>query len=593
MKRRLRRVHAFAVTVLAALPAAAWQIPGRGASQPPKELPKNMNPAPAHLELTAAPSGGRNHLLPEQAASFDLVFRNLSSREERFLSMTGNAGTPDFRLYDDAGRLLGQFAPTAGGAMGSGHIKFEESPPAFVYLMPGVQDGASVNLWNYTASLPPGRYRLQVSHHAQEGGAVVPANPVGFDIVPALVTHAAMNYSTSAHAGSLLSWIAQAADRKSAPELLIRLSANGRHDAVLSGAWPAGSVESGADLASGALPPFSQAGHEGWLAIASGGKVEMLHHVFAQVDWRSGPIPLPLANIRMVPGFPDRQHALFLATGHSRPGSPVLLGLPLTADPARNAKPRIARQNLQPGPSSPIGIDLNAPLTPGGAAGKPFSLPAPAPAPKRDLPAYHPWTVPLKGDPIRAAVAFDAEGPVSVLLVYDDHGRPQLSRIDMDEAGKMTAPERQLLTGQESTGILAIAVDQRKDHPISFVVLAGDRRQHNRLALIRLPLQGAPVSKDFPALAGWPMKTENGHSVPLAVAEAAMDIAQDGTPWLAMVDETGHFYGGPLNGSPLALLRDHGKCSHPFVAALSERVTPGCFTETGQLFPEGATGHAH
>jgi hypothetical protein len=459
--------------------------------------------------------------------------------------------------------------------------------------MSGVQDGASVNLWNYTPSLAPGRYRLQVSHHAQEGGAVISAKPVGFDIVPALVTHAAMNYSTSDHAGSLLSWIAQAADRKSDPELLIRLSANGRHDAVLSGAWAAGSVESGADLASGALPPFSPDGHQGWLAIASGGKVEMLHHVFAQVDWRSGPIAVPLSNIRMVPGFPDRQQALFLATGHSRQGSSALLGLRLTADPARNAKPRVAGQNLQPGPSQPIGIDLNTPLTAGGASGKPFSLPAPAAAPKRDLPAYHPWTVPLKADPIRAAVAFDAEGPVAVLLVYEDRGRLELSRIDVDESGKVTTPERTLLTGQDATGILAIAVDQRKDHPISFVVLAAGQRQHNRLALIRLPLQGAPISKDFPSFPGWPVKMEDGHSVPLAAAEAAMDIAQDGTPWLAMVDETGRFYGGPLNGSPLSLLRDHGKSSHPFVAALSGRVTPGCFTETGQLFPEGATGHAH
>ena len=220
-------------------------------------------------------------------------------------------------------------------------------------------------------------------------------------------------------------------------------------------------------------------------------------------------------------------------------------------------------------------------------------MPPAAPVRKHDLPPYHPWTVPLKGEPVRAAAAFDAEGPVSVLLVYDDQGKLQLSRIDVDESGRVSAPEKSLLTGHETTGILAVAVDQRKDHPISFVVLASDRREHNRIALIRLPLEGAPVSRDFPALAGWPMKTDNGHSVPLAAAEVAMDLAQDGTPWLAMVDETGRLYGGPLDGSPLRLLRDHGKCTRPFVAALLEEVTPGCFTEAGQLFPEGHGSHTH
>jgi hypothetical protein len=592
MKRCLFTIRGLAAIAFATLPAAAWQNPGRGVSQPPKELPRNMNPTPAHLELTAAPTGGRSRLLPEEAASFDLIFRNLSSSEEGFLSMTGNPGTPQFQLYDNAGHLLGSFDPAAGMSMGSSHAKFEPVSPAQVFLRSGVQDGASINLWNYTSSLPPGRYRLQVSHHAQAGGAFVSATPVVFDIVPALVTHAAMNYSTSDHAGSLLSWIAEPADRKSGPELLIRLSASGRHGTVLSGAWPAGSVENGAGLASSALPPFSKTGSQGWLAVASGENVELLHHALARVSWRSGQIPVPVTNLRPVQGFPDRQRALFLGTGRSRAGTPTLVGLALSADPQRNAMPHSRQPILQPGPSQPMGIDPNTPLFPGGASGKPFSPPAPASAPQRELPSYHPWTVSLKGDPIRAAVAFDAEGPVSVLLVYEDRGKLALSRIDLDESGKVVTPERTLLTGTDTTGLLALAVDQRKDQPIAFVVAGADRRQHNRLALIRLPLQGAPVSKDFPSLAGWPTTTENGHSLPLAAAEAAMDIAPDGAPWLAMVDETGRFYGGPLNGSPLALLRDHGKCSHPFVAALRERVTPGCFTETGQLFPE-SVGHSH
>lgn len=594
VKRSRLPFRALALTALLAATAAALQMQGSGAAQHSKEPSKKMNPpGPANLELTAAPSGGRSRLLPEEAAVFDLVFRNLSSHEEPFQSMTGNDSTPVFQLYDAGGRLLGRFDPATMRTRATGHTKFDPAPPAMAYLRSGVQDGAFFNLWNFTAPLPPGKYRLDVSHQPHEGGAFIHANPVSFEVVPAVVTRAAMNYGASDRSSSLLSWIAQAADKKTNPELLIRLSAYANHGMVQQGASPAGPVESSAQLASSALPPFSQQGEKGWLAIASGEKIQLIHHVMAQVDWRSGPIAVPLANLRPVAGFPDRQQALFLATGRSQSGAPALLGLALMPDPARNAMPVIVPNPLQPGPSQSMGIDLDTPVAPGPTSKSVPHPPAAHPAPKRDLPPYHPWTISLKGDPIRAAAAFDTEGPVSILLVYDDHGKAQLSRIDVDESGKVLASERLLLTGNQTTAILAVAVDQRKGHPISFLVLGADRNTHNRLALIRLPLDGPPVSREFPAQAGWPMKSGNGHFVPLAATEVALDVAQDGTPWLAMIDETGRLYGGPVNGSPLSLLRDHGKCSQPFVAALGDEVTPGCFTETGQLFPAGNEGHRH
>ena len=597
MKIRPPFPRALAITALAAAAACASPPQSRvsPAFQRSKEPTKKMSPqGQVHLELTAASAEGRSRLLPGEAAMFDLIFRNLSTHEERFESMTGNAATPVFQLYDSAGHLLGHFDPVSAQRRTSGHVKFAPAPPEMVYLRNGVQDGTAVNLWDYTDPLPPGIYRLDVSHQPTEGAAFIHANAVTFEIVPAIVTQAAMTYGTSDHANSLLSWIARAADGKTPPELLIRLSANGNTGMIFVGATPAGPVDKDVALASSSLPPFSEQGQKGWLAIASGEKLELLHHAMAHLDWRSGPIPLPLTHLQPISGFPDRERALFLATGRAASGA-ALLGLALTSDPARDAMPPDTRPTLQPGPSESMGADPDALIDPGPPPSSPRPMPTPPPAPvkKRELPPYHPWTIPLKGEPIRAAAAFDAEGPVSVLLVYDDNGQLRLSRIDVDEAGRVVAPEKSLLTGHESTGILAIAVDKRKGYPISFVVLAADRQEHNRLALIRLPLEGAPVSRDFPGLAGWPMKADNGHHVPFAAAEAAMDIAQDGTPWLAMVDENGRLYGGPLDGSALRLLRDHGKCSHPFVAALAEEVTPGCFTETGELFPEGHGTHAH
>ena len=177
-----------------------------------------MNPSgQVQLELTAAPSEGRSRLLPDEAAMFDLIFRNLSSREEQFESMSDNEATPVFQLYDGAGRSLGRFDPVTRRNRTSGHVKFAPAPPTLVYLRSGVQDGVSINLWDYTDPLPPGTYRLEVSHQPREGGAFIQANPVTFEIVPALVTQAAMNYGTSNRANSLMSWIAQPADRKTAP----------------------------------------------------------------------------------------------------------------------------------------------------------------------------------------------------------------------------------------------------------------------------------------------------------------------------------------------------------------------------------------
>jgi len=548
------------------------------------ERKTTMSPALAEFQLTVAPSDRKGRLLPEQAARFDVIFRNLSSREEALASLTGNDSTPILRVFDRANKSLGEFDPAARTRRLHGHQMVPPSPPSLAYLQAGVEDGALINLWKYSDPLAPGVYSLEVSHQVTPNGPSIEAAPTSFEIVPAQVSSVAMNYGVSDHSSSLLSWLAQPLDKSADPEILIRLSANRAHGLLMEGATAGGRVPAGAQLTSSALPPFSKIGGQGWLALSYAGEIELIRHSQAQVIWRSGEIPVAITNLKPVPRFPDRGHALFLATGTDK-GIPVLMGLRVEDDPNRNAAPPVSGSKLMPGPSEPHGDDDNVPPPPA----KPGKHPAPVafepPPPKRDLPPYHPWTVPLKGEPVRTAVAFDGDGPVSILLVYDKQGMATLSRIDVDEAGQVIKPETELMTSNRITVIRALAVDARVKQPMAFLALGGDPKEYNRLALVRLPLSGPTTAKDFRSLPGWPTKTSSDRTTLLAPAEIALEIAPDGRPWLALTDENGHLSGGALDGSPLSLLRADGKCSNPFIAALPSKVTLGCFTETGRLFP--------
>jgi hypothetical protein len=554
------------------------------------ERKSTMSPASADFQLTVAASDRTGRLLPEQAVGFDVIFRNLSSQEEALASLTGNDGTPILRVFDASDKLLGKFDPGTRRRRLQGHQKFAPSTPSLAYLRAGVQDGTRISLWKYLDPLGPGGYSLQVSHQIRPGGPSIQAAPTRFEIVAARASSVAMNYGESDHSSSLLSWLSQPLDESAHPQVLIRLSAYDDHGLLMEGATPGGSVPDGAHLTSSALPPFSDIGDEGWLAVSYPGKIELIRHSLAQVTWRSGEIPVPIANLKPVLRFPDRGHALFLATGTDK-GTPVLMGLRVEDDPSRNAAPPVSGTKLRSGPSAPQGVDDNVPLP----AAKPGRQPAPVaaqpPQPKRDLPPYHPWTIPLKGEPARTAVAFESEGPVSILLVYDNQGIATLSRIDVDEAGRVVTPEAVIITSNRVSEIRAVAVDARKGQPLAFLALGSDPKEYNRLGLVRMPLAGSPKAQDFRSLPGWPSKTVNGQTILLAPTEIALEVAPDGRPWLALIDESGHLSGGVLDGSPLTLLRAEGRCSNPFIAALPSKVTPGCFTETGRLYPIGNHDH--
>ena len=548
-----------------------------------------MTPGQPDLHLTVAPSNW-TQLFPEQAATFDLILHNASDSEATVLSLTGNGSTPILRLFDSQGRPLGQFDPGLRQKRTGGHKQYTPPPPEIAYIRNGFDDGTVVNLWSFIDPLPPGHYSLQASHQYSPEGSWMDSKPVSFEIIPARISSVGTGYSTSNHISAVTSWVASSANGGGAAEALIRLSAPGHLESVRRGAFPIGPIPPATRLSTSGLPPYSDYGDAGWISLIDNSKLELIQHRMARVSWRSGEIPVPVTNLQAVARFPDRGHAVFLGTGVNAAGKPVLAGLRVEADDKRNAAPPQQGRQLQPGPSASTVMHNEPPIIPADPEEIARAAERRKPPARPPLPPYSPWFVPLAGRPVHSMALFEMEGPISVLLVYEEQGKVTFAQIDVDESGKVLAPERVL--GASPAKLLGLAVDARQGSPLAFVALmATDPNRPDRLGLLRLPLVGPGKMSGVPAFQGWPTRTENGVSHPLQATETAFEMAQDGTPWFAMVDETGRLFGGPLNGSAMPLLRSKDKCSHPLLAALNEQVSPGCFTEAGLLFSPGHEGH--
>jgi hypothetical protein len=274
-----------------------------------------------------------------------------------------------------------------------------------------------------------------------------------------------------------------------------------------------GPVPPGARVAVSQLAPDGAGNWTGWVAVVAGGSVELVRHNMAHPLWRSGTAALPLRDPLAVPRFPDRGHAVFLATG-AGPGGPALAGL------------------------------VAPPGTPMGKV----------------------WSVPLRAQPTLSACAFMATGAISLLLVSQDGKETRLSRIDVDDSGKVTSPERVVRT----TGrrVLAVTADVRAGSPLSFLILEADQ---NRLALGTIPLVGEARFPEPTPLPGWP-------AVP---AEVDLEVAMNGTVLLAVIDAQGNLYGGtPSDGLEPAGAR----VSQPRAVAIYKGVVYSGFTDKGYLF---------
>jgi hypothetical protein len=485
------------------------------------------------ITLSAAPRGWTGPLLPEQAVTFDLALANRSPAPLEITLLDGNPGTLVLRAYSDAGALLVEAALDDGHG-GHGHEP-NDRPVKTRILAAGAEVNTYLSLWDVTAPLPPGRYAFEVEQRGATTPIVV-SNRVPFEITSARVDAAALDYESPTRMASLLAWTATRADGAS-PELLARFSETGNHERTFHGAALQGRVPAGARVAVSRIAPGGSGAWLGWIAVAAPGQIELFRHNNAAPAWRSGPIALAVSDALPVPRFPDRGHAVMLATG-SRGGSPILAGAVV----------------------------------------------------KESAAAPVPWVVPLAALPSRAAAVFGPSGPITLFFASDDGATSRVSRLDVDESGAVAAAEQLVRTTPNR--VIGMVADMRAGQPPSVVVLESNRATPNRMALSRLPLSGAaPPVASFAPLAGWPLTVDQAGERPLEAAELVLEVALDGSIDIAIVDELGRLHAGKLDAAGLRLVRDpsHGRAHAAHFAALRDRERPGCFTDAGMIDRTG--GH--
>jgi hypothetical protein len=525
---------------LAACPGPKPEKPPPPVERKPMESSTPVAPEPERHEvvLKASPRSGSARLLPEQAAAFDLSLKNQTSAPAEVLAIDGNMTTPLVRAFDSKGERLfeksnGDMAEQIVGNMGP----VVPPPPRTITLAPGEAEPLWVNLWNYSDPLKLGVYSFEAAHHLTAGAPLLVSNRVPFEIVPATVSSAALGYDSPVRMSSLLAWIAAPHDGKGPPRLLARLSGFGDHEKVQQGATDLGEAPPGARVAVSQVPSDGKPNWLGWIAVTSPRGVTLVRHNMTQLMATTGLLALSIADAKPLPRFPDRLHAVYLATGK--------------------------------GPSGPVLTGLVAP--PNGPAGAP-------------------WTVPIGANPDLAVCAFGMSGPISVLLASDDGQSGRVSRIDVDESGTVIAAEQ--VVRNTPNRVVALTVDMRARAPQSFVILESNRTMPDRLALVRIPLAGAaPPIVPLAPLAGWPSAGEGAAQRALPAQAITMDVGLDGVPRAAITDDRGRLFGGPLDGTPLTMLSDGGgaKALFPHVVSLTTHVTTSCFTEQGFLFHIG--GH--
>jgi hypothetical protein len=483
-----------------------------------------------HLQLIVSQrdqTGGR--LLPEQSAFFNIALRNEGSQAVEAYALDGNDATPVFRVYDQSGNvlvrathrmLLERFAPGLGEPV--------PQKPVMIHLGPGGERSTFVDLWSYTSPLGKGRYEFGVSERIGPGtDDWLESNRMVFEVVDAVATDAALGYDNIRRNSSLMLWVGQP-EGKGEPQLLARLSTLGRQGTAQRSGQSLGPLAAGSLVAIGGKPPEGTPTDEGWFTVASHGSVEVIQHFETNPQWHSGALNLPLANVRPVPGFPDRGYAVALFWGQKPGGATELAGFIVSALEGVKAK----------------------------------------------------WTLPLASAPSLAASLFSKTGPIALLLASNDNDGARLSRLDIDETGKVEAAERTVRSSNHE--LLAVAADQRPGQPQVFYALEAERKRPDHLTLIRIPLEGEPEARELGAVPGWPVF--DGQSV--HATRLDFTVGWDGTPRLALLDGRGNYFGGPLNGSPLLQLADtaHGpRVVLPLIASLRGDLSYTGFTGRGYL----------
>jgi len=520
--------------------SAQEQVPLTPAGKGETTMNLMPEPGPDTRDLTLEAHTGEgwdSRLVPEQAAIFRLTLTNTGRQGCEVVSMDGNSDTPRVQLLDTDVALTDGATPRALESTMFGDLEPPVNQPLVTRQLAGKeQETTFVNLWNFARRPPLGAYNFEAIHTAGVDGGAIAAKRIPFQIVPAHIGSAAMAYDTPGHSGSVLAWTATAPQIGTI--LLVRVSGNLGHSTVQSGGIPQAKVPVGVSLATSIVPLGLTTNGGGWVAMADGKRITIFRHDLAAPVRQGVPVESPVANPLLLQRFPDRGHAVVLATGEG-PRGPALMGVTVAED---------------------------------GAPAKP-------------------WTVPLAARPVHAACVSGPKGPISLLLISETATETHIRRMEIDESGEVLAEE----TVVRTTGnrVLAVAPDMRPGQPPAFVLLEADPGQHNRIRTVVLPLDGGPrVPEGMTVLAGWPGLDAEGEGTPAPAAEICLEMALDGIPWVALTDAAGALYGGRIGGR-LALLRDAEagrKAMCPHIAALYEGTTIACFTETGALFHAGAPG---
>ena len=521
--------------------ALAWDGPANVSGQGGKPGPKGAAvQASAHsgLVFTAIPlnEAGRP-LVPEEAPQFELHLRNEGPADQTLASIRGSMFSPTVRLFDAAGKGLGSFTPATRGERNIGDLsRFRPPPPRPVTLAPGQEETLVVNLWADRDPVPPGRYEFDALHSA--GEELLTTNRVPFEVVSARVEAMALTYDSAQRTNSVLAWLATPQGAR-ASRLLIRISGFVSHATAQVGATAHGDFPSNSRLAASASPPdaaFSPA--LGWVGVLSGDKLELIEHSMSEPRWRAPVVTLPLSDATPVPRFPNRVHAVFLATGGGGRG-PALMGV-------------VAQEND------------GAPKT---------------------------WVTPLSAVALHSSCAFTMGGAITVLYSSDDGKTARLHRIEVNEDGRVASPDR--VVRETPNSVLVMVADMRPEAPAAFFVVEADRERHDRLALVKIPVNGALGATGLRTVGGWPAVDGKGERLPARAQSPTIETDKDGIPWLAFTDDRGDLFGGRIDGS-MALLREgrDARALLPHIGALARGTSISCFNPDGTLFhAAGALSH--
>ena len=500
------------------------------------------------LHLTAAPREKSGSLYPEQSAFFDFSLHNDGAEPAEVVAFYGNQTTPRYRIYDNAGKLLCELGIRDMERRYNADMG-EPIPeePSLMTVAAGKAKNGWVDLWSYTAPLPAGRYEFAIAHQLSPSvSKFTESNHVPFQVVDAQVSDVALSYADQERSTSLVAWLAGPPDGD--VRILMRESAISRQDSAQRSGMPIGTVSKETRLALGMKTNEGPSAQESWLAIvhrssARHTTVELVQTFEAAETWRSKPIDFQLDEAEPVPGFPDRQAAVFLVTGLAQ-GKPVLAGVKV--DPERI-----------------------------GSA----------------------WQIPLSFRPVRAACTFGPAGPVSVVLARHDNQTTRLALVDLMDDGEVSLAEREVWGGEGD--LLELTSDMRPGARTSVLALISDPKSADHLKLVRVTATGESATRDFGVIPGWPTITDHvpdpndktGQRIievsrPAKVRRAQLAVAGKATVLLALVDETGSYYGGRLGETSQLRLLSGPAAPHvvfPQIVVLNGEAFFGGFTDRGAL----------